>query len=72
MIFSSVRNPSVRASNALPETLACAIVSKAFSAKGKGGALGERAIGLEMIRRAISLVPPPAGISPTPVSTSPM
>src|SRR5258708_9494362 len=71
MRSSSSRKPSVRASNALVETLAWPMVSNAFCARGKGGVSGERAITLEMIRRFLSLVPPPARNRAPPAPTQP-
>ena len=47
-----------------------AMVEKALKTKGEGSA--SPASAARTARRASSFVPPPAGSSPTPISTSPM
>src|SRR4030065_633044 len=65
------RNPSSLASFAEVATFAIPIVSNAFRRKGSGSADTPSGIPSRW-RMTISFVPPPAGRSPTPTSTSPM
>jgi hypothetical protein len=69
---SSSRKPSPAGLDGARETFAMAMVSKAMFKKGSAGVSGAEPMGRETRRRTISLVPPPAGIRPTPASTRPM
>ncbi len=70
IISVSRRYPSCLAFSALSETFANPIVLNASFRYGKGSA-SSSSLTLLIALKSSSLVPPPAGINPTPNSTSP-